>query len=236
MQKINFQSQGQRVEGTLFIPDNKKKNPGVIFFHGSGSSERNYLPVAEALYQKGFAVLTINFRGHANLEDLKTVTAYDGVSDGISAYDFFIQQKGVDGERIGFCGGSFGALVAVYVSQTSKIKSMLLRAPALYQEDMMRRHMAETLIKEEKIFNDMKNVGDTGMIKAISNFTGSLCVVVAEKDQLIPAWLTQAIFDSAKKAKVKEMKVMKNSLHQMMDPAQRKELLEIITKWFTENL
>ena len=101
---------------------------------------------------------------------------------------------------------------------------------------MMRRHMAETLIKEEKIFNDMKNVGDTGMIKAISNFTGSLCVVVAEKDQLIPAWLTQAIFDSAKKAKVKEMKVMKNSLHQMMDPAQRKELLEIITKWFTENL
>src|SRR3989344_4519365 len=99
MQKIIFQSNGQEVKGTLFVPSGEGKQPGVIFFHGAGSSEKNYLPIAQTLYEMGFATLTVNFRGHKNIEGRTEVTAYDGVSDGFAAYDFFIQQSGVDPDR-----------------------------------------------------------------------------------------------------------------------------------------
>lgn len=236
MKKVNFLSQEQRVDGTLFISKNKEKNPGVIFFHGSGSSEKNWLPIAEILQTKGFTTLTFNFRGHANPDTLQNVTAYDGISDGLAAYDFFIKQKKVDPDRIGICGSSFGAVVATHVIEKRKVKSVLLRAPALYKENMMIKKMGKILADENRIFNDMKNIQNTKMMKIISMFEENILIVVSEKDNLIPAQLSKTFFDEAKKAKMKDLQVIKDAPHSIKDPGQRKELVNIITKWFARSL
>ncbi len=236
MQKINFTSDGQNVEGTLFIPNNGQANPGVIFFHGSGSNQGRYLSLAEALCKNNIAALTFNIRGHDSSEGLKVVTAYDGITDAVAAYDFFIQQKGVDQDRIGVCGSSFGAVLATHLQEKRKIKSILLRVPALYKEEMMKVNLGKFLESEDRIFNDMDNIKDTEMMKKIALFEGSLLVVASEKDELIPAPITQAFFDEAKKARRKEFKVIKNAPHAIKDPAHREELQNITIQWFAETL
>ncbi len=236
MKKISFLSQGQQVDGTLFVSKNKGKSPGVIFFHGAGSSEKNWLPVAEILQAKGFSTLTLNFRGHANHDTLQNVSAYDGISDGLAAYDFFIKQKEVDPDKIGVCGSSFGAVVATHVLEKRKVKSVLLRVPALYNETMMIEKMGKILADENRIFNDMKNIRNTEMMKIISKFKGNILVVASEKDNLIPAWLTRAFFDEAKNANMKDIQVIKDAPHSIKDPEQRKKLVSIITEWFMSSL
>lgn len=236
MEKINFQSKGQRVDGTLFIPNNTKRNPGVIFFHGLGSNEKRYLPMAETLCAKGFTVLTFNFRGHANVNAEDNITAHDGISDGLAAYDFFVKQKGVDPNRIGLCGSSFGAVVAIHVAEKRKVESILLRAPALYKAEMMTKSIGKILADENRIFNDMHNIKDNEMMKIISRFNGNLLVVQSEKDDLIPASLSEAFLKEARKSKKRDLKVIKNAPHSIKDPEQRQEFMDILTKWFTETL
>lgn len=236
MQKITFESKRGEINGTLFIPNRQEKHPGVIFFHGSGSSEKNWVPTAEKLWEKGIAALTINFRGHSTRESLDKVTAYDGISDGLAGYDFLINQKGVDPDRIGICASSFGAIVGTHVTGKRKVKSLLLRAPALYKKDMLVESMGKILVNEKRIFNDMEKIQDTEMMKIILEFKGSLLVVASEKDDLIPASLSRAFCDQAKNAKLKDLQTIRQAPHSIKDPAQRKKLVSIITKWFTNTL
>ena len=236
MRKVSFESEEERVDGTLFIPDVKIKSAGVIFFHGSGSSEKNYIGMGEQLLRRGVAALTLNLRGHGTSEGkFKDITPEANIKDALAAYDFFIKQEGVDPERIGVCGSSYGAVLASLLSEKRALKSLVLRVPAAYTEKMMKIKLEEVLADEERVFKIMGNIGATPAVSAISKFKGSLLIVPSENDNLIPIDIPKAFLESAKVVKRKEMRIMDGAGHVLSDE-QRKKYTEIMASLFTETL
>ncbi|MEK7570987.1 MAG: alpha/beta fold hydrolase [Patescibacteria group bacterium] len=236
MEKIQFLVDGQKISGTYFEPSpSRQKFPGVIFFHGMTSSQKNYLPLAQKLTEQGIAGLSIDLRGHGASEgDFAKLTIADGVRDGLTAYDFLANQKGIDTERIGLCGSSFGGTIASLIARKRKVASLVLRAPAAYPNDMV--SYTQIMEKEEIFFQTMKKMEETTAIQAMSTFTGRLLVVISEKDTVIPERMCEAYLSQAVAAKQKEASVIKESSHSLDDPAWREEFNRLSVQWFKKTL
>lgn len=236
-EKISFLSEGQRIDGTLIMPENSGLVPAVIFFPGMTSNQDGYVPIAQRLTQLGIAGLALSLRGRGTSEgDFNTLNIHDMMADGLTSYDFLIGREGIDIERIGICGASVGANVAALVSKDKKVKSLILRAPAIYSEQMMGMTFAETMAVEGKLFNNLDDVVDTPPVRAISQFQGSLLVIASGNDLIIPARMPEAYFSQALKASKKELVTLEGATHALREEGLREQFIAKTIEWFKETL
>lgn len=64
MESVSFLSEGQRIDGTLILPERREfKIPGVIFFPGMTSNQDGYISRAQRLAENGIAGLALSLRG-----------------------------------------------------------------------------------------------------------------------------------------------------------------------------
>jgi hypothetical protein len=236
--KIQFSSGRQMVRGTLVVPKGRKgKCPGVIFFHGMTSSENSYIPIAEMLARRGVAALTLSIRGHgASDGDFSKLTVADGVQDGIAAYDFFAGQNEVDPSRIGLCGTSVGASIAACVSAERPVSSLVVRAPAAYDDAMMHMHYPAIMAAESHIFGDIKDPGKTPAIKAIACFAGDLLVITSENDAVIPVSISSRYFSGATQSHSRRQVVIAGATHRLDKEKWRKQFVDETIGWFVKTL
>ena len=78
--------------------------PGVLFVHGWGGSQEQYVARAREIAALGCICLTFDLRGHAKTRaQVETVTREDNLRDVLAAYDALLHQRGVDavGDRRG---------------------------------------------------------------------------------------------------------------------------------------
>lgn len=238
MKKISFISAKQTINGTLITPQHLiKKVSGVIFFHGMTSSEKNYIPIAQRLSEYNIAGLTLNMRGHGTSEgSFDELTVNDAVDDGVNAYDFLTQYNFIDKERIGICGASVGAAIASLVTSKRNVKSLALRVPATYTNEMMNMTFNSLMNKEGKIFNQMQNPTQTPALKAIKKFKGSLLVIVSGNDSIIPISITSQFLLNAKHAFKRELAIIKDATHNLAEDKWKEEFRKLTVDWFTKTL
>jgi len=126
---ITFESQGQKVVGTLSLPEGGPA-PVVILFHGFTGS-RDELPVANTdegvfsrtarlLADAGYASLRIDFRGSGESDGTFADTTFEGqIADGLAAVDLMAADPRVMGSDLAIIGWSQGGLVATAVAGRS---------------------------------------------------------------------------------------------------------------------
>lgn len=238
MEKISFLSQGQRIDGTLFLPETKAgKSPAVLFFHGLTSSENRYHEFAQLLCANGIIGITLSMRGHGTSKgDPSKLTIRDIIEDGLTAYDFLVGHEDVDASRIGICGSSLGGAVGAIVSGSREVKSLLLRAPAIYSKKMMKMTFNQIMADEANIFHNIDDFEDTLEMWAISKYSGSLFVVTSELDAILPAWLTDQYKHHAYHVSKLETLVMKGVPHPLDGDKNREDFSKIMLQWFKETL
>jgi pimeloyl-ACP methyl ester carboxylesterase len=121
----------QRVAGTLIGPAGVGA-PGVLFVHGWGGSQAQYLGRAREAAALGCACLTIDLRGHARSDGRReTVTREDGLQDLLAAHDFLAARPGVAADSLGVVGSSYGGYLAAVLTALRQVRWLGLRAPAL---------------------------------------------------------------------------------------------------------
>ena len=99
--------------------------------HGGNMDNNVVLAVTFALTEQGFATLRFNFRGVGNSEGEHTNGEMEG-EDVLSALDMLKAWPGVDGNRMGLAGYSFGSgVVARNESAHKKAKALALISPSL---------------------------------------------------------------------------------------------------------
>lgn len=210
--------------------------PGVILVHGMRSSNKGYIPIAQELARNGIVGLAINLRGHGSSQgDFDKLTVNDGLSDALNAYDFLLSQ-GVDPTRVGFCGASLGSAIGVLLSKRREIKSMVLRAPATYTEELMETVYPNIMLEEVRIFPKMTELEKTPPYEAISNFKGNLLVVASGEDEVIPPQISNGYITAAKQAKIKELLTIKDATHALINPEWRVEFIIDLMRWFKTTL
>jgi pimeloyl-ACP methyl ester carboxylesterase len=130
---------GVEIIGSMWMPQ-QEVSPGVILLHMLGHDRHDWDSFAERLLNQGYAVVSIDLRGHgeSTKQDDKTLD-YKKFSDADyekmpldvqPVIDFLRDDKRVDGDRITIIGASIGANVALQVAASDpKIKTVVLLSP-----------------------------------------------------------------------------------------------------------
>src|SRR5215204_3447760 len=104
-ERIDIPVDRQQISGTLVTPTTVV--PGVLFLHGWGGSQEQYLARAREIAALGCVCLTVDLRGHAETEEQKeTVTRGDNLHDTLAAYDTLVRHTSVDEHAIAVVGSS----------------------------------------------------------------------------------------------------------------------------------
>ncbi len=125
---VTFKAEdGANVNARLYKPENAN-GAAVIFVHGAGylqnahkwwsSYSREYM-FNNMLMAKGYTVLDIDYRGSAGYgRDVRTgIYRYMGgkdLSDNIDGAKYLIAEHGIDAQRIGMYGGSYGGFITLF--------------------------------------------------------------------------------------------------------------------------
>jgi dipeptidyl aminopeptidase/acylaminoacyl peptidase len=111
---------GLEVPYFFYDQDNKNKKPAVIYVHGGpeGQTKAEYHPVMQYLVQQGFAVAAPNVRGsmgygrtYVQLDDARK--RMDSVQDLAWLVKDLVETHGVDPNRIGIMGRSYGGFMVL---------------------------------------------------------------------------------------------------------------------------
>jgi esterase/lipase len=118
----------QRLQGTLMIPSNPKKNAAVLFFHGFGTNKDEinnvFLDLSQKLLENNIGSLRFNF---SDTNEFYTIDSL--IAEANEAYKFLINQNWVNSNSIGICGFSLGAGIAALISKMHNFKSIVLISP-----------------------------------------------------------------------------------------------------------
>jgi dipeptidyl aminopeptidase/acylaminoacyl peptidase len=132
---IEFTNEGSKIFGIMHHPLEIEKAPAILFCHGLAGQKtgqhRMYVLLSECLSKIGIASMRFDFRGSGDSEESFAEMSLKGeISDAVKAVEFLSRQPGIDPERIGIFGRSFGGAIAVMAAHRSgKVKSMALWAP-----------------------------------------------------------------------------------------------------------
>jgi dienelactone hydrolase len=131
--EINFESNGTRCGGILFLPQGKAKPPAVVMAHGFGAQQDFRLPAyAEKFVERGLAVMTFDYRnfGRSDGEPRNLVDPKRHVEDWLAAIQFVRQLEQVDGARIGLWGTSFsGGHVLAAAAGDGNVAAVVSQVP-----------------------------------------------------------------------------------------------------------
>jgi dipeptidyl aminopeptidase/acylaminoacyl peptidase len=117
----HFFSEGVRLAADLYLPDDldaREPRAGVVLCHGYTGVKSLYLPDnARVLVDAGYAVLTFDYKGWGASEGPRAKLAPFGrVADVRAALTFLAMQPGVDEERLGLYGTSYGGATVIWAA------------------------------------------------------------------------------------------------------------------------
>ena len=120
-QAITFYSQGCRLQGDLYRPDDLRDGEaraGILLCHGYTGVKDLYLPDnAAALVAEGYVVLTFDYKGWGESEGRKShLNPHGRVADAQAALSFLALQPQVDADRLGVYGTSYGGATVVWLA------------------------------------------------------------------------------------------------------------------------
>src|SRR5688572_12970226 len=141
MKRVEWQVDGDMVRGHLHQPAGKRaeRHPLLVMMHGLASSSVEFYDFPEKLANGGYAVLTLDYRGHGASTGMRGFLskerARNDVEAGIEAME---KEYQIDTGRIGLVGHSTGGALALHVaSHIDAVKCVAALAPLARMRDEM---------------------------------------------------------------------------------------------------
>jgi uncharacterized protein len=184
---VSIDVDGERIFGTLVAPT--MFVPGVLFVHGWGGSQQQYLARANAVAALGYVCLTFDLRGHVETKArYETVSREDNLRDVAAAYQLLARHPSVDPSRIAIVGSSYGGYLGATLSASVPVKWLVLRAPALYKDAdwllakmQLRQRQDLPVYRQEAI-----PAQESRALRACAEFTGDVLLVESKLDVIVP--------------------------------------------------
>lgn len=124
-EKVTFYSDGIQLVGYVYRPDDAspgEDRSGILVCHGFGAHQERYLPdIAIRLAKHGYVAMTFDYRGFGESDGPKwRLIPSEQVIDIRNALTFLQCQNGVDKNRVGLYGTSYGGANVVNAAAVDK--------------------------------------------------------------------------------------------------------------------
>jgi uncharacterized protein len=224
----------QRVAGTLVAPTTVI--PGVLFVHGWGGSQEQYLARARQIAALGCVCLTFDLRGHARDERRhELVTREDNLRDVVAAYDALAGQRAVDPSAITVVGSSYGGYLAAILTSLRPVQWLGLRAPALYKDEDWAVPKRQ-LDREELAAYRRRPVRpeENRALGACAAYRGDVLVVESEHDDVVPHPAIASYLAAFGKARSLTHRVIEGADHGLGEEVHQQAYTALLLRWATE--
>lgn len=226
---------GERIAATRVSPGTVL--PGVLFVHGWGGSQAQYLGRAREVAALGCVCMTFDLRGHARTErQRETVTREDNLRDVLAAYDALAGMPEVDGGAIAVVGSSYGGYLAAILAAQRRVRWLGLRAPALYKDDDWNTPKRE-LHERQRLAEYRRRAvkpSDNRALAACAAYSGDVLVVESERDTVVPHPVIASYVAACTQARSMTHRVISGADHALSDTASAQSYTAILVNWLSE--
>ena len=231
---IDIQVEGQRIAGTLVTPATAV--PGVLFVHGWGGNQEQYIARARELAALGCVCLTIDLRGHAGTDaQRETVTREDNLRDVIAAYDALVGHRAVDKAAIAVVGSSYGGYLAAILSSVRPVRWLALRVPALYRDEDW--SVPKQQLKKYDLASYRQGAVSPEKNRALgacARFEGDVLIVESEHDDVVPHQVIKNYLAALKKAHSLTYRIIEGADHALSAETWQQAYTSYLVNWATE--
>jgi len=110
----------------------------LLFFHGNAGDLYDRLDNVALLVQAGFNVLIMDYRGYGKSEGVPSERAL--YEDGLLAYRYLVDERGVDPSRLVLFGRSLGCTVVIELATQHRAGALILESAFTTAQDLARVH------------------------------------------------------------------------------------------------
>ncbi len=179
-EKVTFTSEGKKIAGLLFIPDNYKKgakHPALVFDGPmTGLKDQVVAVYARKLAKKGYLCLTFDHRfyGESEGEPRQLESPLKKIQDIHNAVSYLLSRSDVDPERlgaVGVCAGGGHMVRALAIDY--RVKAFAGIAACYHDPNSMKRWIGEdgykaTIERSRKAEEKYQETGEVEYVPAVS--------------------------------------------------------------------
>ena len=222
---MTIESAGRRLAATVIDGHaGAAAAPAILFLHGLGSDRGGYVSRAPGVAESvGAVCMAFDLGGHGESDgDLDELSLRDHLADACSAYDALARSPGVDPDRIGVCGSSYGGYLAALLAGERPVARVFLRAPALYLDEAL------------DVPGRDRNHPDTppsrsAALENLATFGGETLVLESGRDEEIPRATIEAYVHAAHAVR---HEVIEEATHRLTDPRWEATFVRLLVDWF----
>jgi hypothetical protein len=226
---------GQAISGTVVAPT--RRVPGVLFVHGWGGSQEQYITRARAIAALGCICLTFDLRGHVETRRQKEkVSREDNLRDVLAAYDFLVRQRSIDPERVAVVGSSYGGYLATILTEMRPVRWLALRVPALYKDtewNEPKGRLKSTQDLEAYRRTPVRS-GESRALRACAAFRGDVLIVESEHDSVVPHQVIVNYREACTRARSLTYRVIEGADHGLSEPKCQQAYTSLLVTWLSE--
>lgn len=193
-ESVRFTSSNNNKLAAWYFPVDNPRGT-VIISHGNAGNISHRVPLIGVLLNQRFSVLAYDYQGYGSSEGEPSV---DGIcEDGLAAYDYLTNTRGIAPEKIVVYGESLGGAVASHIATHRKVGAIILQSTFSSLPHVAKKKMM--LMRLYPLFLYPKNKLDSASLLAAPH--APLLIVHGKMDSIIPYEEAEELFSKASEPK-----------------------------------
>ena len=184
---VSFEARdGTKLHGWFFpLPG---KGPTILFSHGNAGNISHRIDNIKRLLDCGLQVFIYDYRGYGRSGGKPSEIGL--YQDGLAAYDYLVERKGISPDRIIPFGRSLGAAVATEIATKRDVRSLIIESAFTSTRDMAKNMFLFQLLSPflPHHYNNL------GKIKSIAV---PKLIIHGEADEIIPFSMGEMLYRAA---------------------------------------